>query len=175
MAVVRLIRITFAWAALGVLVGLVAAVAVSQLGDYRTLNMLTGSMSPAIKPGDVVIDDVVAPRELRAGDVVTFPDSRRRGRLVTHRVRSVAVANERAYVVTQGDANNASERWSAPADGELGRVAYTIPKVAYLRQWLGARAARVGAVLLLLLAGAAVLIEVWRKPGPSTEPATGEA
>ena len=175
MRVLKVIRITFAWTALGLLVGLVAAVAVSQLGGHRTLNMLTGSMAPAIEPGDVVLDDVVAPRELRVGDIVTFPDSRRRGRLVTHRVRSVAVANGRAYVVTRGDANNASERWSVSADGELGRVAYTVPKVAYLRQWLGARAARAGAVLLLLLAGAAVLIEVWRKPSPSTEPARGQA
>jgi signal peptidase len=169
----RLIRVVVLWTVIGLAIGFGAFAGASELSGNRTFNMLTGSMSPAIRPGDVVVDEVIRPSEARVGDVVTFPDPRRRERLITHRVKSVSVSGRYAYFVTRGDDNDTSERWNIPAGGEIGRVAYLVPRVAYARRWLGGRSARIVAIALLVVAGLAVLVEVWRRPAPVWAEASG--
>src|SRR5690348_17267519 len=53
---------------------------------YRGEVILTGSMRPALQPGDMVIADRVPARDLRRGDIVSFDD---KGRTITHRVTQV--------------------------------------------------------------------------------------
>jgi signal peptidase I len=169
--IVRFVRIVVLWTVFGLIGGTAVAFGASQLTGNRTFNMLTGSMAPMIRPGDVVIDEVISPREARVGDVITFTDPRNQKRLTTHRVKSVSVAGSRAYFVTRGDANDTSERWNVAADGQVGRVAYLLPSVGHARQWLGGESARLAALALLILAGLAVVVEVWRKPTVPSAPA----
>jgi signal peptidase len=110
----------------GIAVTALLAVAVSFALGYRTFAVLSGSMEPAIHGGDAVVDEPIPPRAVRVGDVVTFKDPGRGGKLVTHRVRSVRPRGPTVAMVTKGDANNAVERWTVPADGSIGRVRYRL-------------------------------------------------
>lgn len=122
-----------AWAALGLCVGLAAALTLPTAAGYRSLVVLSGSMAPAVSAGDVVIGRGVAPRDARVGDVVTFRDPGGRERLLTHRVhRAQAAGGGRFDFVTKGDANAAEETWSVPADARLGKVVARVPKVGYV-------------------------------------------
>src|SRR5438046_3063495 len=56
---------------------------------YRTLTMLTGSMAPAIDPGDVAVVTPLAVSEVTKGMVITYHIPVEDHRLVTHRVVSV--------------------------------------------------------------------------------------
>src|SRR5437899_2420221 len=62
------------WAALGAGAGLTLAVAGPYVFGGRSFTVMSGSMQPAIDTGDVVIDETIAPRDARVGDIVTFPD-----------------------------------------------------------------------------------------------------
>ena len=125
----------------GLAIGLVLAVGISLALGYRSYSVLSGSMEPNIHTGDAVVDEAISPLEARVGDVITFKDPSRGGELVTHRVRSVRPHGATVAFVTKGDANNAVERWSMPAKGSLGRVAYRLPSagraVAEIRGPLG--------------------------------------
>lgn len=124
---------------------------------------MSGSMEPNISTGDLVITMPVAPREAATGDVVTFNDPEQSGRLLTHRVASSAPRGENYSFVTKGDANDNAERWSVPADGRIGRVAFRLPKLGYAMALSRSPGARIALIALpaLLLAGFA-LASIWR-------------
>jgi signal peptidase len=151
------------WASLAIAALLTAAIALPLAFGARPHTVLTGSMEPTIAAGDVVIDERISPTAAEVGDVVTFRDPEDQSRLITHRVRSIRRAGSHLWFVTQGDANNTTERWRIGDDGELGRVAYTVP-------WVGHAAVlthtRLGLGLLLivplLLLGLDELARIWR-------------
>lgn len=120
------------WGALATAVVLAAAVAGPLAFGDRPYTVLTGSMEPAISPGDVVIDERISPTAARVGDIITFRDPEDQSKLITHRVRSVTPEGRYIWFVTKGDANNTTERWRIAADGELGRVVYTVPWVGHV-------------------------------------------
>jgi signal peptidase len=163
----------FGWAILAVAVLLILAVAMPLAFGARPHTVLTGSMEPAIAAGDVVIDERVSPGAVAIGDVVTFRDPEDQSRLITHRVRSIRRAGSHFWFVTQGDANNTTERWRVRADGELGRVAYTVPWVGHVAVLTHSR---LGLALLvfvpLLLLALDELTRIWRQP---KREAAGEA
>ena len=147
----------------GIAVASLVAVGGSLALGYRTFAVLSGSMAPAIHGGDAVVDESIPPGAARVGDVVTFKDPSRGGQLVTHRVRSVRRRGPTVALITKGDANNAVERWTSPADGRIGRVRYKLTgagrAVALVR-------GRYGRLLLIalpaLLLGLYELNRIWR-------------
>ena len=150
-------------AVLGVVVGVVAAFALSIPLGYRSLTVLSGSMEPAIHVGDVVMERSLPPAEMRVGDVVTFRDPDHPPTLVTHRVRSVWIHDGQVDVVTKGDANNSLERWTIPVDGRLGVVRARIPRVGYLVAWASGRTGRIVLIAIpAVLLGLLELIRIWR-------------
>lgn len=145
---------------------LVAVLAPLPLGG-RTFTVMSGSMEPTLHTGDAIVDTRTRATDLRVGDVVTFKDPSRSGRLVTHRVRSVEVRGGRVRVVTKGDANNTVERWSVPASGHVGRVRYRIWRLGYA---LAPLHTRIGLLALVALPAVALcvleLVSIWRPPAP---------
>jgi len=158
------ITATFAlYAAAGLLVGLLAITTVPRVVGWVPYTVLTGSMQPSIAPGDVVVDRPVNPRDLRPGDVVTFPDPANKGRLITHRVRRVDAQGDLVRVITRGDANKQDERWSPPADGRVGRVEARVPLVGHALQRIHSPGGRI--LLLVIPAFLLAVLElraVWR-------------
>ena len=126
---------------------------------------LTGSMRPVLKPGDVVLVKNMPAREAKVGQVVTFQDPANRKRLLTHRVRSITVKYGSAKFVTKGDANDASERWSVDADGQVGRLTHRIPLLGYALVQLSRRTSALLFITLpSILLGIIELRRIWRKP-----------
>ena len=159
---------------LAVLVFLVLAVGPHLLG-YRTMTMLTPSMSPGIDPGDVTIVTPIAVSEVTEGMVITYHKPIDDRSLVTHRVVSVEAGPDGAVQIqTKGDANTAVDPWTATLQGDTAyEVQAVIPELGHLIQAL--RAPVVTQVLLYgapaLLAGW-LLMTIWR---PTTNDEEGTA
>lgn len=156
----------------GVLAGTVLLVTAPRVAGFTPFTILTGSMTPQYAVGDVVIDEHIAPLTARPGDVVTFSDPGRAGKTVTHRVVRVSREGATVRFTTKGDANDATETWTVPADGTIGRVRMHVPKVGWALQWAHSREGRlaliaVPAALLALLELASLL-----KPRRRVEEAT---
>ena len=152
------------WTGAGLALGLALALALPLLFEARPLTVLSGSMEPTLRVGDVAIARKIAPLEARPGDVVTFKDPQRGGELVTHRVRSLRAQGDKVVFVTRGDANNASERWRVAADGEISRTVYRIPELGHAIVFARTRAGVFLLMLLPLLAlGVWEIAAIWRK------------
>lgn len=157
----RIALAAFAWT-LGLLAAaLVLAVAVPLAFGQRPLQVLSGSMDPALSVRDIAIVGRIQPAEARIGDVVTFrsPD----GRMITHRVRAIRPSRDRIGFVTRGDANNLSERWTISRDGQLSRLTYRIPYAGSLVRAVNSPPGRILLVTIpLLLLGGLELRRIWR-------------
>jgi signal peptidase len=114
-------------------------------GDYSFV-VQSGSMSPAIATGDLVVVQTVDPADIGPGDVVTYVTTTHSDP-VTHRVVGVEASptGERLFV-TQGDANDIPDD-PVPASNVLGRVTLVLP---YLGHLLLFGATPVGFVTLVL-------------------------
>jgi signal peptidase len=93
-------------------------------GNYKILLVQSGSMSPVINTGDLV---VVKPSfKYKKGDVITFASTNRFN--VTHRIVSI----ENNKITTKGDANQSSDQETVNLNQVLGKVNYAIPYFGYL-------------------------------------------
>ncbi len=90
---------------------------VRDFGSVR-LRVFGASMAPTVHPGDVVSVERVSAREISPGEIVLFA---REGRLIVHRVRTVAGDSFQPLVVTRGDRMRQND--AAVSSSELlGRV-----------------------------------------------------
>jgi signal peptidase len=158
------------WTAFGLAAGvLIAVVAPFALG-MRSLSVMSGSMEPAVRTGDVIVDEWIPPSRARVGDVISFNDPARGGVVVTHRVVDVRRREARVDFVTRGDANTGVERWTAPANGRIGRVSYRIPHAGFLMVFTRTPG---GKLLFLVIPaclwGAWEVFRIWR-PAKEGEP-----
>lgn len=148
--------------AAGFVVAVVVAVTLSALVGFRTLTVLSGSMTPTFAAGDLVVVQRISPLEAKVGDVITFRDPVNGARLITHRVRTYTLRGRTVSFVTRGDANSSSEEWAIPVDGEVGRAVLHVPKLGYVTARAGSRIGR-GLLIALpaLLLGALALRSIW--------------
>jgi signal peptidase I len=143
---------------------LVAAIIGLSFVGFRALVVQSGSMSPTIEAGDVVVVRMVIPSEVAVGDIVTFHDQSR-GRLVTHRVTKVKPDVDSISFVTRGDANTGVERWALPRSGSMGKVAFHVSGLGYVVRGVSTPAIAIAVLAAVVLAlGAWGLRRIWATP-----------
>jgi signal peptidase len=156
----RILVSAIVWAVFGFAATCAAFMVAPPLVGRHSLAILSGSMTPTFRIGDLVIEEPIPATAIRTGDIVTFRDPDNPARLLTHRVIRYRIHLGRVDVVTRGDANVTVERWGIPAGGTVGRVEFRIPKAGYVLKHGGGRYSRMAFLLIpILLLG---LYELWR-------------
>jgi len=120
-------------------VGLVVAIAThfAQDGEYAVFGhpmmvVLSGSMSPAVRTGDLVVDDPVGASQamgLKPGQIISF---RSGGKVITHRIAGVSTLDGSVTYTTKGDANNAADTAPVLPTQILGVYHTKIPNGGYV-------------------------------------------
>ena len=101
--------------------GLIHPGRVPSVGGYSPLIVLTDSMYPEIKSGDMIIVKVTDAQNVKQGDVISFFDPDGSGvSVLTHRVVEIINENGTLSFRTKGDANNADDPSLAPAESLVG-------------------------------------------------------
>jgi signal peptidase len=100
--------------------------------------VLSGSMTPALPVGEVIISVPVASSELKVGDIVSYlpADDRFHGMSITHRVQSIKTVDGKVTeVVVKGDANPVADAPISPEQIK-GKMIYSVPYVGNLNMYL---------------------------------------
>lgn len=93
-------------------------------GNYKILLVQSGSMSPAINTGDLVI--VKTNQKYKKNDIITFLSNKKVN--VTHRIVKIEDKN----ITTKGDANQVNDQETINLNQVLGKVFFTLPYFGYL-------------------------------------------
>ncbi|WP_345751538.1 signal peptidase I [Microbacterium rhizophilus] len=125
------------------LVLVVAILVIPRLAGGTSLTILTGSMEPNLRPGDVVvtrgIDEADVCAGVAIGDIITYLPRPDDPALITHRVIGKTIGTYEdgtdCRLITQGDANSAPDEPVSPAQVR-GVFLYGVPQLGWLRNWV---------------------------------------
>lgn len=106
---------------------LVLFLAVSPVIGFRFDPVRSGSMSPAIESGDLVISSAVDIEDIKAGDIIVF---RHDGKLICHRVVTIDPVTER--IQTKGDANEGADPYTISYDDVVSEVGMVFPALGHI-------------------------------------------
>ena len=158
----RVARLVGRWTLRAGVTAAVALFALLALGPhllpYRTMTMLTASMSPVIDPGDVTIVTPLPVTDVTAGMIIAYHVPIDDHHLVSHRVLAVTHGPDGSVTVqTKGDANDAVDPWQATLQGDTAwQVRTVIPELGHLLHAL-----RTPVVSQALVYGAPTLLAGW--------------
>ena len=98
---------------------------------YQAIVIATGSMTPNINKGDMVVIEKVAPKDakkLKEGEVLAF---KREDKIVVHRIYKIYTSGNELFFKTKGDHNNAPDGYLTEAKEILGTVKFNIRYIGY--------------------------------------------
>lgn len=119
------------------IVGLgIIAIGVPALTGGIPLSILTGSMTPTLPPGTLVVVRPTPVEDIQPGDVLTFQLDSGEPALVTHRViaRQAESTTGEIRFITQGDANDAPDPRAVLPVQVRGTVWYAVPYLGWANQ-----------------------------------------
>jgi signal peptidase len=125
-------------------------------GSLRFLIVLSGSMEPSIRPGDVVVSVQDDPSNLNVGDIISFQKvETSKKTLITHRIVNITDENGTRYYQTKGDANDHADQLLTPQQNVVGKVVITIPYLGYLPHFVKTP---LGFILIIVIPGSLIIL-----------------
>lgn len=121
---------------------------------YKLLTVLSGSMSPFLEPGDMIVVRELMPENIRVGDLITYRINEKT--LVTHRVVEVIRKDGLLAFRTKGDANNTEDPDLVTPDRVAGSMVFKIPYAGYIARFVRTPKGFIAMIVfpgLLLIAG----------------------
>ncbi len=128
-----------------------------RLGEIKLniYTILTQSMYPTIKAGDVVVTYRELDDKYNMGDIITFISDTNGGITITHRIKEIYSVNDSFSYRTQGDNNNTPDNEIVPGSNIFGRVVLKIPKIGYIQQFLSSM---IGWIVVIVLPSLGIII-----------------
>ncbi|EGT3617550.1 signal peptidase I, partial [Clostridium perfringens] len=111
---------------------------------FRTYSILSGSMEPNIRTGDLAIVKSAEMDEVVSGDIITF---KYEGNIVTHRI----VEKTEEGFITKGDNNNAEDTEIVREEDLIGKVLFNIPFLGYVTVFLSKPIVISGLMILIAI------------------------
>ena len=127
------------------IVGCIAFAGVLRGSGWRAFVVHTGSMTPNISSGDLVVDRPAGP--VHVGQVITF--AKGPGQYVTHRVAAITPEG----IETRGDANPSNDFGYVTQSQVVGRVYAAVPYAGFVVVFCSHPAGVIGLVLLMCAIG----------------------
>ncbi len=103
---------------------------VPSIFGLRAMSILTGSMIPALYPGDMIITKDIKAEDISIGDILTFRV--REDVFYTHRVIYIIKKEGKYFFKTKGDANKGEDKILISSDRLLGVTIASIPNGGYI-------------------------------------------
>lgn len=130
---------------IGLLVAVIAAISVAAAmwaSGYRVYVLHTGSMTPNIDSGSIVIDRPAG--HLHVGQVITF--DKVPGQYTTHRVAAITSNG----IETRGDANPSNDFGYVTSAQVAGQVQWAVPYAGFVVEFFTHPAGIIGVMLLMM-------------------------
>jgi len=115
-----------------ILAALLIAVVIPLGAGWHSTTIMSGSMEPALSPGDVLALADYDGSRIEPGTIIEFENQALHGATVTHRIVSI---NSDGSYMTKGDANQAADSTPVAAQSILGVARLVSPNVGLPHYW----------------------------------------
>ena len=129
---------------------------VPSIGGTFPLIVLTDSMYPDIKSGDLIICNTAEAEDVKVNDVISFFDPAGNGTsIVTHRVIEIVGEDGEILFRTRGDNNNTEDKELVPAENLVGVYKMRIAGAGHIAMFMQSTTGLIVCVVLpiILLVG----------------------
>lgn len=100
---------------------------IADLFGFKIFTIISGSMEPTIKIGDVIIvKNVKTENDIKVDDIIAYSEQKS---IITHRVIEIKETDGRKAYVTQGDNNNAADEETIGFGRLEGVMVAILPKL----------------------------------------------
>jgi len=127
-------------------------------GNIKFMTVQSGSMSPAIKMGSVVMVKPID--DYKIGDVITFGQLTKTKSPTTHRIYDIKVVDNTPVYVTKGDANNASDQREISKREIIGKTLISVPYAGFA---VDAVRKPIGFMLIIIIPAGLIIFDEARK------------
>ena len=105
----------------------------SRLLGFQCYTVISGSMEPEYRVGDLLYVKEINPNDIKVGDPITFILNEDLV-VATHRVVEIDAENQRFY--TKGDANEIADSEPVHFNNVIGVPEFSIPKLGYVSDFV---------------------------------------
>jgi len=125
----------------------------------------SGSMSPVIPVGSVIVVQPAAASSIEPGDIITFGTGTDEKKIITHRVVEVMADYNALSFRTAGDANEGPDNQVVSQEDVIGKVWFHVPGLGYLSSFVSTRMGFIWlmampALFIILLEIRSIIIEL---------------
>lgn len=121
---------------------------VLKLSGYTSFSVLSASMTPKYKVGDLVYTKPVSYEQVKLGDVIVYKANNGALR-VMHRVVEKNDAKKEIY--TKGDANQTKDAKAVLSQNIVGKVKIKIPKLGLVGMYFSTSSGKICGMILVFL------------------------
>ncbi|MBE6642450.1 MAG: signal peptidase I [Ruminococcaceae bacterium] len=116
------------------------------------LIVLTDSMYPEIKSGDLIFCHTIDAEDIKVDDIISFFDPASNGKsIVTHRVIEIVDQNGEIFFRTRGDHNNTNDRELVPSVNLVGKYSMRIAGAGHVAMFMQSTTGLIICVVLPIL------------------------
>ncbi len=101
------------------------------MAGFQYISARGHSMEPTLYSGSLLVTRQAAPKDIRAGDILVFPEASEGTRNIVHRVVALQDDGQRIVAITKGDNNLVPDPEALMLDGPVSRLVLTIPYVGW--------------------------------------------
>ena len=145
------------------------------LFGFRYYTVLTDSMVPEFRSGDMVFVRITDAAQIAEGDIITFNPSSDSDAYLTHRVVEKLPDYQGTGVIcfrTKGDANDAVDSFLIDENRVIGRVLFHVPRLGFIVRFIQLRWYFILPLVILLIAFFALMKRYFEMRGESGETET---
>lgn len=119
------------------------------INGYKLYVVDSGSMTPTLKVGTLIVVKESQDTEINIGDIITYHGADTS--VVTHRVLEIDTENG-TWFITKGDANETEDPMPVESNKLIGKVTFSIPYVGFILQLVRSKFGIIGIIILVLIA-----------------------
>lgn len=117
---------------------------------FKAMTVLTGSMKPKIKPGDlVIVSNIKNYNSIKVGDTVTYKS--KENILITHRISGIDNKGGSRTFITKGDANPVADVEPVTQNQLEGTYVTKIPYIGYAEMFVKTGAGIISLIVIPLI------------------------
>lgn len=136
-------------------------VIVPRLTHGTSMTVLTGSMTPTIPVGSLVVDAPVDPGTLKVGDIATYQAVPGKPDFITHRIVGINTKTTPTLFTFKGDANRGPDMNPVPATAIRGRVLFHVRYLGAVRDLVHTKGGLAGIAMVVLAGYALLQVSAW--------------